>query len=100
MQMLLARFSEANSQLAFENDKLRVGRQALAQDHDTVLREIDYLRSRLAALETAAGENHMDHRSSSQVLSPSGMNDRHSPARSRGQSASPGLGARHTHGIG
>lgn len=54
-QLLLAKFSEANNQLAFENDKLRTGRQALAQDHDQVLREIEYLRARLAVLEPLTG---------------------------------------------
>ena len=49
--MLLAQFSQANSKLAVENDKLRVGRQALADDHAEVLNEIEYLRSRLNMLE-------------------------------------------------
>jgi hypothetical protein len=51
LQMLLAQFSQANSKLAVENDKLRVGRQALANDHAEVLNEIEYLRSRLNMLE-------------------------------------------------
>lgn len=54
MQALLAQFSEANSQLAIENDKLKSGRQALARDHSDVLNEIDYLRNRLSILEGAA----------------------------------------------
>lgn len=51
VQMLLAQFSQANSKLAVENDKLRSGRQALANDHAEVLNEIEYLRGRLNLLE-------------------------------------------------
>ena len=51
--MLLAQFSQANSKLAVENDKLRTGRQALANDHAEVLNEIEYLRSRLNLIEDA-----------------------------------------------
>ena len=55
-QMLLSQFSEANSRLATENDRLRAGRQILASDHADVLNEIDYLRSRLTRLETSAND--------------------------------------------
>lgn len=54
LQALLAQFSEANSQLAIENDRLKSGRQTLARDHSDVLNEIDYLRNRLSILEGAA----------------------------------------------
>ena len=52
--MLLAQFSEANSKLANENDKLRAGRQALADDHAEVLNEIEMLRGRLNVIEDVA----------------------------------------------
>jgi hypothetical protein len=60
MQMLLAQFSQANSKLAVENDKLCIGRQELANDHADVLNEIEYLRNRLNLLEdaTSGGNSH------------------------------------------
>ena len=54
MQMLLAQFSQANSSLAVETDKLRTGRQELAAGSAGVRSEIEYLRSRLNVLEASA----------------------------------------------
>ncbi|GFR52859.1 hypothetical protein Agub_g15486 [Astrephomene gubernaculifera] len=52
-QALLSRFSEENGRLAKENDRLRAGRQLLSQEHGEVLDEIELLRSKLVALESA-----------------------------------------------
>ena len=51
--MLLAQFSQANTKLASENDKLKAGRQALTDDHAEVLNEIEDLRGRLNYIEDA-----------------------------------------------
>jgi hypothetical protein len=57
--MLLAQFSAANSKLIVENERLRTGRQALAEDHADVLDEIEHLRVRLSALEGAAASTEL-----------------------------------------
>lgn len=52
-QALLARFSEENSRLAKENDRLRTNRQMLSAEHADVLDEIESLKGKLSGLETA-----------------------------------------------
>ncbi len=47
------RFSEENSRLARDNDRLRAGGNVLSAEHATVLDEIDLLRSKLSQLESS-----------------------------------------------
>eukprot|EP00879_Flechtneria_rotunda_P018559 GHRR01019473.1.p1 GENE.GHRR01019473.1~~GHRR01019473.1.p1 ORF type:complete len:720 (+),score=272.03 GHRR01019473.1:2217-4376(+) len=50
-QQLLINFSEENSRLARENEKLQAGRNVLSAEHATVLDEIDLLKGKLTQLE-------------------------------------------------
>jgi len=58
VQALLARFSQENSLLARENDRLNQGRVALGAEHSDVLDEIEMLRERLSGLESAVKTGH------------------------------------------
>lgn len=70
-QGLLVRFSEENSRLARENDKLRGSKNVLNAEHATVLEEIDLLRGKLSQIEQSvlgpvasgeyASDNHAGH---------------------------------------
>jgi hypothetical protein len=50
-QALLIKFSEENSRLSSDNQRLQAGRNALSVEHASVLDEIDLLRGKLSQLE-------------------------------------------------
>jgi uncharacterized phage infection (PIP) family protein YhgE len=74
-QALLIKFSEENSRLARDNDKLQAGRKVLSNEHANVLDEIDLLRGKLSQLEQSVLTAAAAGSSSGAVVKPAAASD-------------------------